>query len=80
MTIENNRFEVLFSQKEATILPITHPEHRAYLMIALHEINSKSINPTHELQYFLDTKEIFLINDNSKTQIDIENLLLEPSE
>ncbi len=68
--INKKTYEVL------TVAPDAHPEPkkkdfpaRLYLRIDLHDMKSKSLMPTHELDYYWDdTKEIILVNINRKKE------------
>ena len=71
--IKNQVYEVLYSQIEADIALPPEYKIRTFLAIYLHKKDSNSLQPTHQLWYYKDTKEIFLVNAGKK-KIDLEEI------
>ncbi len=78
LSINNNTYEVLYVQEDVDIKPeslkklktenykLTMNDYEKYLEIALYDIKSLSLSPTHSLRYYKD-KDLLIFFDRGVT-------------
>ncbi len=64
LKIKDKFYEVLNLKEEATIVNAPDYKTKKIIAIYLHDANSNSLHPTHCLQYFPDTKQLFISEMN----------------
>lgn len=68
LTVKGKTYEVLYTQIEADTVK-EGEKIKKYNAIYLHRSDSKSLSPTHHLNFYLDSKEVYFLDGGKKIKL-----------
>jgi hypothetical protein len=60
--VNGQSYEIMYTQEEADPAPGRTPPVRKYVGIYLHNLKTRSPEPTHMIKFYLDSNEAFMLD------------------